>query len=102
MLDKSTGRSRGFGFVTFVNGDEIDKVLGSEEHEIDDRIVDVKRALPRGAAPPRKVTIYNLRAGAAREGAAESVPGRGRGRRKELSFFFVFFQLFFDDVLYTG
>ena len=61
MLDKNTDRSRGFGFVTFADGNTIDSVLACEAHDIGGRIVDVKRALPRSSAPPRKVTIYNLR-----------------------------------------
>ena len=32
MLDKNTDRSRGFGFVTFADGNTIDSVLACEAH----------------------------------------------------------------------
>lgn len=38
MLDKLTGKSRGFGFVTFRNADLVHKVL-SETHYIDGKKV---------------------------------------------------------------
>nr|XP_043617952.1 heterogeneous nuclear ribonucleoproteins A2/B1-like [Erigeron canadensis] len=46
MMDKITGRPRGFGFVTFANSADADKVL-EQDHVIDGRPVEVKRTVPR-------------------------------------------------------
>ncbi|MFS7974545.1 putative RNA recognition motif domain, nucleotide-binding alpha-beta plait domain superfamily [Helianthus anomalus] len=46
MMDKITGRPRGFGFVTFANPTDADKVL-DQDHIIDGRPVEVKRTVPR-------------------------------------------------------
>eukprot|EP01036_Dinobryon_divergens_P012365 gene12365-16654_t len=50
MTDKRTGQPRGFGFVTYKDPAAADLVLG-QEHTIDGRLVDVKRAVPRDKAP---------------------------------------------------
>ncbi|XP_019436500.1 PREDICTED: heterogeneous nuclear ribonucleoprotein 1-like [Lupinus angustifolius] len=47
MMDKHSGRPRGFGFVTFTDSAVADKVL-AQEHTIDGRVVEVKRTVPRG------------------------------------------------------
>ncbi|KAI3716357.1 hypothetical protein L6452_23638 [Arctium lappa] len=46
MMDKITGRPRGFGFVTFADPADADKVL-QQDHIIDGRPVEVKRTVPR-------------------------------------------------------
>ncbi|KAI3766443.1 hypothetical protein L2E82_16501 [Cichorium intybus] len=46
MMDKITGRPRGFGFVTFADPADADKVL-EQDHVIDGRPVEVKRTVPR-------------------------------------------------------
>ncbi|KAI3671644.1 hypothetical protein L1987_87384 [Smallanthus sonchifolius] len=46
MMDKITGRPRGFGFVTFASPADADKVL-EQDHVIDGRPVEVKRTVPR-------------------------------------------------------
>ncbi|KAE7999092.1 hypothetical protein FH972_003572 [Carpinus fangiana] len=46
MIDKHTGRPRGFGFVTFSDPAVADTVL-AEDHVIDGRMVEVKRTVPR-------------------------------------------------------
>jgi len=42
-IDPSTGRSKGFGFVTFAEPPMAEACLGHPEHEIDGRWVDVRR-----------------------------------------------------------
>ncbi|XP_057978482.1 heterogeneous nuclear ribonucleoprotein 1 [Malania oleifera] len=46
MMDKHSGRPRGFGFVTFADPAVTDKVL-ADDHFIDGRTVEVKRTVPR-------------------------------------------------------
>jgi heterogeneous nuclear ribonucleoprotein A1/A3 len=47
MREPKSGRSRGFGFVTFADPDVADRVL-TEKHVIDGKVIDPKRAVPRG------------------------------------------------------
>jgi len=51
MKDRNTGKPRGFGFVTFQDADTVDLVM-AEQHTINHKVVDVKRAQARGMAPP--------------------------------------------------
>uniref|UniRef100_A0A0K0DU52 Heterogeneous nuclear ribonucleoprotein A1 n=1 Tax=Strongyloides stercoralis TaxID=6248 RepID=A0A0K0DU52_STRER len=47
MRDPSTKRSRGFGFVTYVCQADVDKAMVNRPHNIDGKVVDTKRAVPR-------------------------------------------------------
>ncbi|CAI9107574.1 OLC1v1006958C1 [Oldenlandia corymbosa var. corymbosa] len=47
MYDRATGRSRGFGFITFDSEDAVDRVLNRNFHELNSKNVEVKRALPK-------------------------------------------------------
>ncbi|XP_053728296.1 RNA-binding protein Musashi homolog 2-like isoform X1 [Synchiropus splendidus] len=49
MKDPSTKRSRGFGFVTFMDAATVDKVLAHPHHELDSKTIDPKVAFPRQA-----------------------------------------------------
>jgi len=51
MRNKTTGVSRGFGFVTFRDAATADSVVAGI-HTIDGRRVDIKPAVPQGNAPP--------------------------------------------------
>ncbi|KAL9157035.1 hypothetical protein ABFS82_09G118900 [Erythranthe guttata] len=65
MMDKISGRPRGFGFVTFADADVADKVL-QEDHVIDGRAVEVKRTVPRedvqgrGVLKTKKIFVGGL------------------------------------------
>jgi len=57
MQDKETGRHRGFGFVTFEEGNIADLVVHIKYHTLHDRVMEVKEAQPKGALPkPPSVT----------------------------------------------
>ncbi|KAG8370796.1 hypothetical protein BUALT_Bualt13G0020700 [Buddleja alternifolia] len=49
MYDPSTGRPRGFGFITFTTEDAVDRVLEKTFHELNGKRVEVKQALPKNA-----------------------------------------------------
>lgn len=53
MKDRNTGDPRGFAFVVFSSTDTVDLVMKDVgRHEINHKLVDVKRAQARGMAPP--------------------------------------------------
>ncbi|KAG1353998.1 heterogeneous nuclear ribonucleoprotein 1 [Cocos nucifera] len=51
MYDQNTHRPRGFGFVSFKSEDAVDRVLHKTFHELNGKLVEVKRALPKDANP---------------------------------------------------
>lgn len=51
MKDRFTNQPRGFGFVTFSDASVVDRVL-AETHTLDNKTVEVKKAVPRDRAPP--------------------------------------------------
>eukprot|EP00291_Cryptomonas_curvata_P001167 CAMPEP_0172196276 /NCGR_PEP_ID=MMETSP1050-20130122/26723_1 /TAXON_ID=233186 /ORGANISM="Cryptomonas curvata, Strain CCAP979/52" /LENGTH=97 /DNA_ID=CAMNT_0012872531 /DNA_START=72 /DNA_END=361 /DNA_ORIENTATION=+ len=50
FTDKATGRSRGFGFITFEDPSTINLVFQTAEHAIEGRAFDVKPAVRKSAA----------------------------------------------------
>ena len=52
MRDRNTGDPRGFAFVVFKEDSYVQLVLDNLPHVINHKVVDVKRAQARGAAPP--------------------------------------------------
>jgi len=56
MKDALTRRSRGFGFITYIDIESLDKALDAAPHSIDGRKVEAKRAVPRadGSSGPIK------------------------------------------------
>ncbi|XP_057963549.1 heterogeneous nuclear ribonucleoprotein 1-like [Malania oleifera] len=51
MYDQNTQRPRGFGFISFDSEDAVDGVLHKAFHELNGKLVEVKRALPKDAYP---------------------------------------------------
>ncbi|TFJ83301.1 hypothetical protein NSK_005365 [Nannochloropsis salina CCMP1776] len=47
MKDPISRRSRGFGFITFAEAGAVDRVLAQDNHILDSRRVEAKRAVPR-------------------------------------------------------
>eukprot|EP00601_Ochromonadales_sp_CCMP2298_P032991 CAMPEP_0173363900 /NCGR_PEP_ID=MMETSP1144-20121109/22665_1 /TAXON_ID=483371 /ORGANISM="non described non described, Strain CCMP2298" /LENGTH=223 /DNA_ID=CAMNT_0014313947 /DNA_START=150 /DNA_END=817 /DNA_ORIENTATION=+ len=58
MVDRNTGSSRGFGFVTFEKEESVETVM-KQEHEIHNKYVEVKRAEPRDSRGPAAAGGYD-------------------------------------------
>lgn len=57
MYDHNTQRPRGFGFITFDSEDAVDKVLHKIFHELNGKMVEVKRAVPKELSPVPNVRL---------------------------------------------
>ncbi|KAK1305580.1 Heterogeneous nuclear ribonucleoprotein 1 [Acorus calamus] len=51
MYDHNTQRPRGFGFITYDSEDAVEKVLLNSFHELNGKMVEVKRAVPKELSP---------------------------------------------------
>ncbi|KAI3466440.1 hypothetical protein Pfo_023103 [Paulownia fortunei] len=51
MYDHNTQRPRGFGFITYDSEDAVDGVLHKTFHELNGKMVEVKRAVPKELSP---------------------------------------------------
>jgi RNA-binding protein Musashi len=51
MYDHNTQRPRGFGFITYDSEEAVDKVLVKSFHELNGKMVEVKRAVPKELSP---------------------------------------------------
>ncbi|AMD18617.1 HBL285Wp [Eremothecium sinecaudum] len=66
MLDKDTGRSRGFGFITYDSPDAVDRVCQNKFIEFKGKRIEIKRAEPRqvqkqrttNASPTSQTTAF--------------------------------------------
>jgi len=47
MVDRESGRSKGFGFVTFEDAQDTDRLVGKTDLFLDDKQIEVKMAQPR-------------------------------------------------------
>jgi len=47
MIDSHTQRSRGFGFVTFDSCDPVEEGMKRQDHNIDGKNVEIKKAFPK-------------------------------------------------------
>ncbi|XP_021724517.1 heterogeneous nuclear ribonucleoprotein 1-like [Chenopodium quinoa] len=62
MYDHNTQRPRGFGFITYDSEEAVDRVLIKTFHELNGKMVEVKRAVPKELSPgPSRSSIggYN-------------------------------------------
>ncbi|KAE8679913.1 RNA-binding protein 1 [Hibiscus syriacus] len=64
MHDSMTNRPRGFGFVTFDSEESVENVMQKNFHEVNNRLVEVKRAVPKEGSNGRYGN-QNLKPGAA-------------------------------------
>ena len=83
MKDPTTKRSRGFGFVTFQDPNDVDKVLKDCPHELDSKVVDPKVAFPRKAQPKmvtrtKKIFVGGLSASTTVEDVKNFFSGFGK------------------------
>ncbi|XP_018472977.1 heterogeneous nuclear ribonucleoprotein 1 [Raphanus sativus] len=72
MYDHNTQRPRGFGFITFDSDDAVDRVLHKTFHELNGKLVEVKRAVPKEVS-----LVSNIRSPL--HGAASGGGGYGGG-----------------------
>ncbi|XP_077233897.1 RNA-binding protein 1-like [Tasmannia lanceolata] len=47
MYDNATHRPRGFGFITFDSEESVENVIQKSFHELNDKLVEVKKAVPK-------------------------------------------------------
>ncbi|RNA26448.1 heterogeneous nuclear ribonucleo A2 B1 -like protein [Brachionus plicatilis] len=73
MKDKESGKSRGFGFVTYASSSQVDELMRSRPHTIDGRQVETKRATPREDSGRQEVqaTVKKLFVGGIRDNISD-------------------------------
>ena len=75
IKEKSSGRSKGFGFVTYETEEEADKCMADRPHSLDGRTIDAKRAVSReeSSKPGAHVQVKKIFVGGVKEGLDESM-----------------------------
>ena len=73
MKDKDSGKSRGFGFVTYANSAQVDELMKNRPHIIDGRQIEPKRATPREDSGRQEVqaTVKKLFIGGVKDNVTE-------------------------------
>lgn len=78
MIDKDTGRSRGFGFITYDSPAAVDRVCVNKYLTLKGKAMEVKRAAPRGQhnqqVAAQQAAAHQAQAQAAAAAAGQGVP----------------------------
>lgn len=73
MKETKSGKSRGFGFVTYLSMDFVDEMMKARPHKLDGRELETKRATPREEVgkPGSEISAKKLFVGGIKEGLTE-------------------------------
>ncbi|KAL9271426.1 Heterogeneous nuclear ribonucleoprotein 1-like protein [Drosera capensis] len=83
MKDRFTGLPRGFGFITYGDHSVVDKVM-EDTHVINGKQVEIKRTIPKGAAPPKELKTKKIFVGGIPSTVSEAVFNHHFGQYGEI------------------